>query len=75
MRERGMRRHSPHEIREYVPAYLMILISMVGMAVFVLAPIAWVLRWCRFSCDELTDGRYVGRGTSFGHSRAMQPSG
>jgi len=55
-----LRRHSPYEIREYVQAYLMILMSMIGMAVFVLYPISWVLRWSLFSYNGLTTARYVG---------------
>ena len=46
--------------KEVIQSYLMIAGSVLGMIVFVVIPLCWIMRWCLFSYKGYGTIRYVG---------------
>ena len=56
--DKRYRNHWDH--KEVIQSYLMIAGSVLGMIVFVVIPLCWIMRWCLFSYKGYGTIRYVG---------------
>ena len=56
--DRKLRNH--WDKKEVIQSYLMIAGSVLGMIVFVVIPLGWIIRWCLFSYKGYGTIRYVG---------------
>jgi len=55
-------KHSHLKLRrsEIIQSYLMIALSVLGLALFVIYPLGWTLRWCMFRFSGILTPKFVG---------------
>ena len=56
----GKRYHNHYNRKEVLQCYLMIAGTVLGMVLFVVIPLIWIIRWCAFSYKGYGAVRFVG---------------